>query len=209
MSDKKNHPLLLEIWESMYGPISRDKAEQVSNVHDLYHSFRAKSLARRKPIDVVADKIIGVAGTILSVELHITVFALWALINTGVLPVVPVFDPYPFGFLTVIISMEAIFLALLILISQNRQAAVADLREEMNFQITLQSEQEITKLLKLIKEMHESQGFSSKKDYELEKMVKKLDPDKMEKEIEREFEDTQAGNIVLSQSKSKPKRRLR
>jgi uncharacterized membrane protein len=73
----------------------------------------------------------------------------------------------------------------------------------MNFQITLQSEQEITKLLKMTKEIYERQGLSPKKDVELEKMIQALNPDKMEKEIEREFEDTQGGSITPVKSKAK------
>ncbi|MEK7184266.1 MAG: DUF1003 domain-containing protein [Patescibacteria group bacterium] len=201
MAGKKHESVLLELWESVYGAVSPDRTERANQVHELYHSFRAKSLARRRPIDVFADKVIGAAGTIPIVELHIVVFVCWILINTGVLPVVPVFDPYPFGFLTMMISIEAIFLSLLILIGQNRQSVVADLREEMNFQITVQSEQEVTKLLKLVKEIHEHHGLALKRDNELERMTKKLDTSKLEAQIEHEFEATEHGGSVVVKKK--------
>ncbi len=208
MAGKKHESPLLELWEALNGTPSPDRAQRANEVHELYHSFRAKSLARRRPIDVFADRVIGAAGTIPIVELHAVVFLGWILINTGIVPVVPVFDPYPFGFLTMMISIEAIFLSLLILIGQNRQSVVADLREEMNFQITVQSEQEVTKLLKLVKEIHEHQGLARKRDSELEQMTKKLDTTKLEAEISHEFEETEHGSAdtAVGRKKAKPRR---
>lgn len=209
MSGKKHESVLSELWESLYGTPSPERKERAEQVHELYHSFRAKSLSRRRPIDVLADRIIGVAGTIPVVELHAVVFLAWILVNTGVVPVLPVFDPYPFGFLTMMISIEAIFLSLLILISQNRQSTVADLREEMNFQITVQSEQEVTKLLRLVRDIHAYHGLARRRDSELEKMTQKLDTSKLEAEITHEFEETENGVADEPAPKKKVTKRRR
>lgn len=200
----KNHNAILELWQSLYGAVSPERAKRA---HELYHSFRAKSLASRTTFDIVADKITGTAGTIEFALVHVLWFGGWILINVGLLPIVPVFDPFPFGLMTMVVSLEAIFLSLMVLISQNRAGNVADIREEVNFQITLQSEQEITKLLKLVKEIHEHQGLALKKDLELEHMVQNLNPDELEEEIEQEFKETQGGGSV--RSNLKPKRRSR
>lgn len=199
----KRHSAIIELWQSLYGVVSPDRHNRATLAHDLYHSFRAKSLASRSAVDVLADKVVSVAGTIDFAILHVIWFGIWILINTGKFPIVPVFDPFPFGFMTMVVSLEAIFLSLMVLISQNRASVVGDIREEVNFQITVQSEQEITKLLKLVKEIHEHQGLAIKKDVELEQMVQKLDPEKIEHDIEEELKETESGDAKASNKKTK------
>jgi len=63
------------------------------------------------------------------------------------------FDPFPFSFLTMVVSLEAIFLAIFVLISQNRMARLADHRAHLDLQVNLRAEQEITTTLKLVQEM--------------------------------------------------------
>lgn len=205
--DKKQHSSITELWQSLYGALSPSRAERIERAHELYHSFRAKSLASRTTFDIVADKITTIAGTIDFALVHVVWFGGWILVNTGVVPIIPIFDPFPFGLMTMVVSLEAIFLSLCVLISQNRAGAVADLREEVNFQITAQSEQEITKLLKLVKEIHEYHGLATKKDAELEHMVQDLNPEKLEQDIERELKETENGAKAPAQSV--PKKRSR
>ena len=90
----------------------------------------------RKAQDEVTDAITAFAGSLSFVYLHIGWFALWIVLNVGVL----VFDSYPFGLLTLIVSLEAIFLSTFVMISQNRQAARADVRSELDFETNLRSE---------------------------------------------------------------------
>ncbi len=188
---KKHNGLVAELWESLYGAVTPGRTERIERAHELYHSFKAKMQARRTAVDVIADKVSEVAGSFDFVFFHICWFAIWILVNTGVVPIVPPFDPFPFGLMTMVVSLEAIFLSIFVLISQNRAGAVADIREEVNFQITVQAEQEITKLLKLVKEIHEHQGLALKKDAELERMVQRLNPEQLEQEIEQELAGTE------------------
>jgi uncharacterized membrane protein len=90
----------------------------------------------RKAQDEVTDAITAFAGSLSFVYIHIGWFALWILLNVGIL----VFDSYPFGLLTLIVSLEAIFLSTFVMISQNRQAARADIRSELDFETNLRSE---------------------------------------------------------------------
>ena len=71
--------------------------------------------------------------------------------NTGNLPVVPPFDPFPFNFLTLLVSLEAIFLSLFVLMSQNRMVRQADKRAHLDLQIDLLAEQELTATLHMLK----------------------------------------------------------
>lgn len=90
--------------------------------------------------DIVADKITTFAGSMKFVYLHTGWFAVWVMINLGILGVSLKFDKFPFGLLTMIVSLEAIFLSTFVMISQNRQAARADVRSEIDFENNLRSE---------------------------------------------------------------------
>ena len=108
----------------------------------------AKEVEKRKIwADHVADKITEFCGSIAFVYMHIVWFALWLLINLGLFGRNFIFDPFPFGLLTLIVSLEAIFLATFILISQNRQAEVSELRSELDYQTDLKSEKHIEEIL--------------------------------------------------------------
>ena len=103
----------------------------------------------------VADSITGFAGSMRFVYLHGAWFGLWIVVNLGLLAaalggLLQPFDPYPFGLLTMIVSLEAIFLSTFVMISQNRQAAVADHRAELDYQVNVRAEAEITKLVALV-----------------------------------------------------------
>jgi uncharacterized membrane protein len=67
-------------------------------------------------------------------------FGLWVLVNLGVIGVLGKFDPFPFGLLTMIVSLEAIFLSTFVMVSQNRQAVRADVRSEIDFENNLRAE---------------------------------------------------------------------
>jgi uncharacterized membrane protein len=90
--------------------------------------------------DRVADKITGFAGSMKFVYLHGLWFAVWIVLNVGMLGASLVFDKFPFGLLTMIVSLEAIFLSTFVMISQNRQAARADIRSDLDFENNVRSE---------------------------------------------------------------------
>jgi uncharacterized membrane protein len=96
--------------------------------------------AGRTVPDVIADGITAFAGSLRFVYLHITWFTIWILVNAGLFGAALVFDAYPYGLLTMIVSLEAIFLSTFVMVSQNRQAARADVRSELDFETNLRSE---------------------------------------------------------------------
>ena len=100
---------------------------------------------------------------------------------------VPIFDPYPFILLITIVSLEAIFLSTMVLISQNRAANIDRLRSEVDLQINMIAEQEITKILSLLSLLAEKQGINVKEDPELQKMLKRVDLRSIEKKIEQQL----------------------
>jgi len=90
--------------------------------------------------DRATDRITAFVGSVPFVYVHTAWFGFWILANAGALGAGLVFDVFPYGLLTMIVSLEAIFLSTFVMISQNRQAARADLRSELDFETNLRSE---------------------------------------------------------------------
>ena len=90
--------------------------------------------------DRIADSVTTFAGSLRFVYLHSVWFGIWILLNVGLFGAAGEFDKFPFGLLTMIVSLEAIFLSTFVMVSQNRQAARADIRSELDFETNLRSE---------------------------------------------------------------------
>lgn len=90
--------------------------------------------------DHLADTITAFAGSMVFVYVHMVWFAGWIMINEGIFGQSAVFDPFPFGLLTMIVSLEAIFLSTFVMVSQNRQAARDTIRADLNFEASVRSE---------------------------------------------------------------------
>lgn len=117
--------------------------------------------------DHFADFMTKFGGSMAFVWLHVAWFGVWIVLNVvGVLT----FDEFPFGFLTMIVSLEAIFLSAFVLISENRQAQQSDRRAKVDLQVNLVAEQEITKIMSLVAEIHDHLGLRGGYDQELEHM---------------------------------------
>jgi uncharacterized membrane protein len=141
--------------------------------------------------DRVADWITAFSGSMFFVYLHVVWFAAWIVINRGWTPIKP-FDPEPFGLLTLIVSLEAIFLATFVLVSQNRMTEVADKRADLDLQINLLSEYEITRVLSLVDAIAEHLGLEIGQDPEVEELKNDVKPDEVLNEMERRKKDLQA-----------------
>ena len=94
----------------------------------------------RRVQDRLSDAIAAFAGSMVFVYLHLAWFGAWLVVNSGLLGSRPVFDDFPFGLLTLIVSLEAIFLSTFVMITQNRQGARADVRAQLDFETNLRSE---------------------------------------------------------------------
>ena len=90
--------------------------------------------------DMAADRITAFAGSIPFVYVHAVWFGVWILLNVGALGAALAFDKFPFGLLTMIVSLEAIFLSTFVMVSQNRQAERSDIRSELDFETNLRAE---------------------------------------------------------------------
>ena len=99
---------------------------------------------RSTTLEKIADIIAEFSGSITFLVLNAVWFFVWIVWN--VVPRIPHFDPYPFGFLTMVVSLEAIFLSIFVLVSQNRQAEKDRLRADSEYEVNLKAELEITQL---------------------------------------------------------------
>jgi len=153
-------------------------------------SFKVKMDQERTLADRMADSITRAFGSTWFFVVNFVWFGAWMLINTGLLPIVTPFDAFPFSFLTLIVSLEAIFLSIFVLISQNRASHIADMREEIDLRINVQAEQEITRILRMVDQIHDHLGLEHKDDAELRRMEKKTNLSALEEEISKEMDES-------------------
>lgn len=125
--------------------------------------------------DRIAGFLTSFFGTVSFLLINVAIFVVWILINMGLIKAITPFDPFPFGLLTMIVSLEAIVLSVIVLISQNQTSKAADLRQELDFIVTLQAEEEITRILTMLDEVHDHLGLNPQDDEELTDMKRKID----------------------------------
>ena len=106
-------------------------------------------------IDRIADGIATFAGSMPFLYLHIALFAGWIVVNLDLIPGVVVFDPFPFGLLTMSVSLEAIFLSMFVLLSQNLQRAKEWVRADIEYNVNLKAEREVAHLHEKIDHLHQ------------------------------------------------------
>jgi uncharacterized membrane protein len=121
--------------------------------------------------DKLADKITAIAGSTPFLTLNVVWFVGWILINTGVFGDDLIFDPYPFGFLTMVVSLEAIILAVFVLITQNRQAHRSEIQAELDYLTDLQVDAENTAMLSILERL------ADKQDIDISDLLEKLAKD--------------------------------
>ena len=125
--------------------------------------LEAEHLNRRSMSERVGDRLVSLAGTGGFAVLHAVWFAAWIMVNLGwlrsVAPWLTPFDPYPFNLLTMVVSLEAIFITIGVMISQNRMTRLADRRAHLDLQINLLAEQESTATLRLLERIAERLGI--------------------------------------------------
>lgn len=162
-------------------------ARGFSSSRNLLHSMKAKADAQRSRAEKAADILTGIFGSMPFLLANILWFAVWIVINVGIIPGIEPFDPFPFSLLTMIVSLEAIGLAIIVLISQNRAEKIADLRQEVDLQLDMITEQELTKLLHMMRLMLEKQGIDVSQDEELQGMLQPTDVERLEDDLKKDI----------------------
>lgn len=150
---------------------------------EAIHRLDIKALRPVTATDRLATVIERFAGSPTFIWLHVAWFAAWILMNT-VLPVRH-FDPYPFTFLTLVVSLEAIFLAAFILMSQNVSARMSERRGQLDLQINLLAEQENTKMLNMLDSIAKKVGVTDHGDPSVKVLEQATQPEQLARQIDR------------------------
>jgi uncharacterized membrane protein len=148
-------------------------------------AVKAQHARDRTVVEHLADWLTRVASTTPFLVLHVIWFAGWIAWNTGHAGRAGHlrFDPYPFGLLTMIVSLEAIFLSIFVLMSQARESAIAELREEVTLAVNLRMEEEVTKMLQLVAGLYTRLGHPLSDDPDLRDMLRPLDAEGIERDL--------------------------
>ena len=166
--------------------------KNISAISDM----QRRDVAARKPQERISDSITRFSGSTLFVFLHVIWFGLWILLNIGLvhLPQISEFDPFPFGLLTMIVSLEAIFLSTFVLISQNRMSALSEKRAELDLQVNMLAEQKAAKTLELLEHIAQQldavyDRFDYKTDPEIQALKVSPEPHEVLKVMEDAVEE--------------------
>ena len=155
----------------------------VRNIRKMI-GLRLKAERERSLHERIADFITSFSGRMLFAYLHIVWFGVWILLNIGIFGFKP-FDPYPFGLLTMIVSLEAIFLSTFVLISQNRMSHESDHRADLDMHINLLTEHELTRALLMLDAIQDKLGIENDQDSELAELETEIKPEDVLYEIEQ------------------------
>ena len=145
--------------------------------------LRKKAASQRGVQDRIADFITAFSGSMQFLWLHVAWFVAWIALNSGRVGLAP-FDPFPFGLLTMTVSLEAIFLSTFVLISQNRLSREADFRADLDLHIGLLTEHELMRSLRMLDAIQDKLGIANDADTELADLELETRPEDVLAELE-------------------------
>ena len=177
------------------GPLNRTEKEDLEkdnpalskvierNIRTIIH-LRTRAARERGLQSRMADAITSFSGRMIFAYVHILWFGVWIFLNTGWFGVHP-FDPFPYGLLTMVVSLEAIFLSTFVLISQNRLGEETERRADLDLHIGLLTEHELTRVLQMLDVIQEKLGIVDHENSELADLEMETRPEDVLAEIHR------------------------
>jgi uncharacterized membrane protein len=171
--------------------VSQSKSGVAKVVHKNIREIcdhKLKHERKLKPAEKVATRFATFAGTTTFVYINAFFFIVWISLNIGLFGLKP-FDPFPFVMLTTVVSLEAIFLSLFVLLSQNRLQRISDEQNELDLQINLLAEHELTRIMVAVDLIAEKMGIELPHEYERNELEADVKPSEVLKEIERGNDD--------------------
>lgn len=156
----------------------------------LIREIERRDIAARSGLERASDAITRVIGTSWMVVVHLCSFAVWFTWNSGWIPGAVPFDPFPFGILTLIVSAEGVFLAIFVLISQNRMTRDAERRARLDLHINLLCEQSTTKILQVVDRIAERLDVPGvAQDAEALQLAKRTDIERLAEQLSESAND--------------------
>ena len=150
-----------------------------SNISKIVEIENAQKL-QMSPGEKISEAIARFCGSMTFVYVHIVWFGTWIVINSGMKNMQ--FDPFPYTFLTLVVSLEAIFLSTFILISQNHETKLTERRNHLDLQVNMLAEQENTKMLQLLQRVADKLNVEYK-DPHMEALVEEMEPAELLEQI--------------------------
>lgn len=190
----------------MQAELRADNSENPQSVDELTKRnietvLKLEETARkqRNRADRVAEVIANFCGSMTFVWVHVVWFGWWIVLN--LLPGIKHIDPFPFTFLTLVVSLEAIFLSTFILISQNHDSRVSEKRNHLDLQINLLSEQENTKMLMILQQIAMKVGADLAHDPHAKVLGEDTKPEKLVKQMEELLNNgTEKGSFLAGKA---------
>ncbi len=145
-----------------------------------------QAIQARSASERFAELVTRYAGGVVFIILHAIWFTAWILFNLGMVAGIAPWDPFPFSFLTLVVSLEAIFLSLLVLMTQNRLTRDADKRAHLDLQINMLAEQESTATLQLLEKICQHLGVSFEAEEE-KQLAKNTDVNVLAKTLDEKL----------------------
>jgi uncharacterized membrane protein len=155
--------------DDQHGAVLRKNIRAIADLEE-------RALHQRGTASRISDTITRATGSAPFALFHIVGFGAWFVLNTKIVPGLEPFDPYPFNFLTLVVSLEAIFLSVFVLMSQNRLTRQAQMRTHLDLQVNMLAEQELTAILRMVEGLCKKHGVEvPMRDDRLEELVKETD----------------------------------
>ena len=158
--------------------------QNVDTVSQLEEAARRQ----RTSTDRIAEAIASFCGSMTFVWVHVVWFGGWIILNLT--PGIPHFDQFPFTFLTLVVSLEAIFLSTFILISQNLETRISERRSHLDLQLNMLSEQENTKMITLLLAIADKVGADLSRDPQLVALSEETMPERLVEQIKAREENS-------------------
>ena len=144
-----------------------------------------QAVVHRSHMERLIDAVTEAAGSPTFIAAHVIWFGLWIVLNRRA-----AFDAYPFSLLNLLVSLEAIFLTSVVLMTQNRMTRQADKRAHLDLQVNLLAEQELTAILQMLHALCQKAGTGVRvSDARVEQLLKETDVTQLAVTLEKELSD--------------------
>ncbi|HEU0106561.1 MAG TPA: DUF1003 domain-containing protein [Vicinamibacteria bacterium] len=167
----RTHPAAAIDLMSSMGRRLRVSAERLR--HTASRNVNVEAEDKRTTVQKAADWIADFSGSIPFLMLHIAFFAAWILLNVPGIPGAPMFDPFPYGLLTMVVSLEAIILSVFVLLSQNRQVAKERIRGDIEYEVNIKAEMEVAHLHEKVDLLNANTADTAARIRHLERLIER------------------------------------
>jgi CRP/FNR family transcriptional regulator, cyclic AMP receptor protein len=167
----RTHPAAAIDLMSSMGRRLRVSAERLR--HTASRNVNVEAEDKRTTVQKAADWIADFSGSIPFLLLHVAFFAAWILLNVPRIPGAPMFDPFPYGLLTMVVSLEAIILSVFVLLSQNRQVAKERIRSDIEYEVNIKAEMEVAHLHEKVDLLNANTADTAARIRHLERLVER------------------------------------